>query len=95
MTMHGMIIGEDFIWPDAIFIFDVSTETSIARSRLKGRKLDGHETTAVLKRVRENYKFFAKTYPNCHVIDGERTPEEIAADVQNIILPILESKVKR
>jgi thymidylate kinase len=94
MTMHGMIIGEDFIWPDAIFIFDVSTETSIARSRLKGRELDGHETAEVLRRVRENYRLFAGTYPNCHIIDGERSPEEIAADVQQIILPILGLKIK-
>lgn len=92
MMMHGMIIGEDFIWPDAIFIFDVSTETSIARSRLKGRELDGHENETVLKRVRQNYRLFAETLPNCHIIDGEREPEQIASDVRNIIVSALLSK---
>ncbi len=92
VSMNQIIMGEDFIWPDAVLIFDVSVETAIKRLREKGRILDGHEKTDVLERVRQNYIFFAKTYANCHLIDGERPPEQILEEVKNIVLPIVSKK---
>jgi thymidylate kinase len=89
MAMHRGIIGEYFIWPDAFFIFDVSAETSMVRSKQKGRKLDGHENEATLRRVRQNYLLFAKKYPNCHVINAERPPEKIFEDVKRLITAVL------
>lgn len=89
MNMNKTILGEHFIWPDAVFIFDVSVETAIERSRRKGRILDGHENKTVLARVLKNYRYFAKNYGNCRLIDTERTPEEIFEDVKKIMMSIL------
>lgn len=94
MAMQKQILGEDFIWPDAIFIFDISVKTAIARLREKNRELDWHEREPVIKRVRANYLNFASIYPNCHVIGGEGSPEAVCADVKKIILPILD-KLKK
>lgn len=92
MAMNQLLLGENFIWPDAILIFDVSIKTAVKRSAMKGRKLDGHEGGATLTRVRKNYLYFAGLYPNCHVINAERPPEEVFEDVKKLITTILISK---
>lgn len=92
ILMNQIILGKDFIWPNAVLIFDVSTETAIERLKQKGRNLDGHEQIAVLERVRRNYIHFAKTYANCHLIDGERPPEQILEEVKGIIWPVVDKK---
>lgn len=95
MKMNQAIIGEDFIWPDAILIFNVSTKTAIQRLQKQGKILDGHENHEVLNATRDNYFLFAKTYPNCHLIDGEPEPEKVFEEVKNIVEPILESRRKK
>ena len=92
MTMNKQIIGEDFIWPDIIFIFDVFAETAIKRLKEKGRDLDEFEQRKFLERVRVNYLLFARIYPNCHIINAEGPPEKVFEEVKKIFLPILESK---
>jgi len=92
MAINERIIGEDFIWPDTILIFDVSPETCIERLKQKGRKLDEHEKLEVLKRVRDNYLDFATMYRNCHVINGESYLEIIFESVKKILDPILLKK---
>ena len=89
MAMNQAILGEHFIWPDAVFIFDVSVATAISRSQKKGRQLDGHENRIILERVLANYRYFSKHYPSCHLIDAERRPEEIFEDVTKIISSII------
>ncbi len=91
MLLNQAIIGEDFIWPDAIFIFDIAVKTAVERLKQKGRILDGHENEkTLLERVRHNYLAFGATYPNCHVIDGGGSPEEVF----NKILPIAIAAIK-
>lgn len=94
MAMNLAILGAYFIWPDAIFIFDASIETVLERLREKGGEPDSHEKSTVLTRVRENYLHFAELYPNCHVINAERPPEQVFEDVKKIITAVLESKTK-
>lgn len=94
MLMNQMILGEHFIWPDATFIFNVSVETTIERSKKKGRELDGHENREVLGRVINNYVYFSRNYPGCYLINAERPPEEVFEDVKKIITDVLESKNK-
>ncbi len=93
MLMSQTILGEDFIWPDATLIFDVSVETAIRRSREKNRDLDEHERAEVLTRVRLNYLYFSSAYPGCHVINGERSPEEVFEEVKFVIAPVLKLKI--
>lgn len=93
MLSNQIIIGEDFIWPDVILIFDVSVETAIKRLEQKDRTLDEHENKkALLEQVRANYLAFAKMYPNCHIIDGEKTPEEIFNEILPIITKVIKPK---
>jgi dTMP kinase len=88
MAMNQSILGEDFIWPDATFIFDVRVETAIRRLREKNSKLDEHEKAEVLERVRSNYRYFSDAYPECHLISGEGSPEDVFEKVKLIVTPI-------
>ncbi len=82
MRINEAILGEHFIWPDKIFIFDVEPKTAIERLKLKGRALDGYEQISKLELVKQNYLEFARMYPNCVVINADRDPEEIAEEVR-------------
>lgn len=92
MQMNQAIIGEHFIWPDKIIIFDVPIEVSIARLRQKGVKLDGHEKESVLRRVRRNFLAFAEKYPNCEVIPAEESIDEVFEKVKSSLLPLIKLK---
>ncbi len=92
MTMNCEIIGEDFIWPDLILIFDLAVDTAIKRLKEKNKELDEHEKHGVLNRVRTNYLYFAKIYPNCRIINADKPEEEVFEKVKQIVLPIVESK---
>ena len=95
VLMNQIIMGERFIWPDAVLVFDVSVETAIERLSKKGRTLDGHEKKAVLERVRRNYRFFADAYANCHLIDAEGPPEQIFEEVKGIVWPMSKQKISQ
>jgi len=92
MEMNRQIIGEDFIWPDAILIFDVSIPTAMERLKKRAKKLDGHEREVLLKAVATRYRTFAKTYPNCHLIDANGTSEEVFEEVKKVILLTINQK---
>lgn len=93
MRINEAIIGEDFIWPDVLLIFDLCPEIAIERLKKRGRNLDGHENLEVLKRVRINYLWFAKKYPNCYVIPARGTEEEVFELVKSKLLEVLGDKL--
>lgn len=78
-----------FIWPDANLIFDIPIETFTERAQKSGRSCDQFENEQKQRTVRDNYSTFAKAYPHCHIIDGNREPQVIFDDVWNILLKIL------
>jgi thymidylate kinase len=95
MRMNESIIGEDLIWPDAIFIFDVSIETALARLASKRVVPDMQETREGLEITIPMYRNFAEYFPraNCHIIDANSIDQEaIAAKVMEIMTPILKVK---
>lgn len=92
MQMNQAIIGEHFIWPDKIIIFDVPVEISIVRLRQKGVKLDGHEKESILRRVRLNFLAFAEKYPNCEVIPADEPIDTVFEKVKLSLLPLIKSK---
>jgi len=85
MNMNRSIIGLNFIWPNAVIILDTSPEACLERSLKKNRNLDGHEKIETITRVLNNYKVFAGIFPNCHIVNGNRSIEEIFADIKVII----------
>jgi len=88
MEMNEKIIGEDFIWPDLILIFDVTPETAIVRLQKKGAKLDEHEKFGIQKRVRNNYLRFSQMYKNCYIINGEFSEETVFKSVKSVLQEI-------
>lgn len=95
MYLNQSILGEEFIWPDVIFVFDVSPETAllnlIKKAEKQGKEIvfDEHEKIEKLNVVRSNYLLFARMYPNCHIIDSEGPPEEVFEKVKKIIEPFV------
>ncbi|MGL4310999.1 MAG: dTMP kinase [Paracoccaceae bacterium] len=80
-TLHSLMIGRE---PDLTFIIDM--DPAIGLSRAKGRK--GAEERfedmgeAMQVRMRAGFLSLAAEFPErCRVIDGERPPEVVAADV--------------
>lgn len=92
MTINREIIGEHFIWPDLILIFDLAVATAIGRLKKKNRGLDEYEKLEVLRRVRLNYLSLARMYPNCEVVDGEKPEEAVFERVKSLILPVCETR---
>lgn len=93
MTMNRQIIGEDFIWPDLILIFDLAVNTALKRLKEKNRDLDEHEKYEVLKRVKINYQFFARFY-HCRIVNAEEPEEQVFEKIKNLIMPVAGSKMK-
>ncbi|KKT28825.1 MAG: hypothetical protein UW14_C0002G0033 [Candidatus Yanofskybacteria bacterium GW2011_GWA2_44_10] len=99
LNVNNGILGVHFIWPDAIFVLDVSVEVAIDRLKRKGRTLDGHESEDKLKTARELYKLVANPpedessirndFPNCHLINAEREIDITLDDVLKIAVKIL------
>ena len=82
--LHMLMIGRE---PDLTFIIDMDPEMGLARAR--GRK--GHEERFedmgldLQRRMRAGFLALSKEFRGrCHVIDGARTPDEVAADVAAI-----------
>ena len=94
MVMNQMIIGEHFIWPDAIFIIDVTPEVAIKRLKENGRDMDGHENREVLDRTRGHYMTFFRAYPNCIVIpdSGLVSPDTKSMNIREHVEKLLKQK---
>lgn len=78
--------------PDCYLILDVDTE--LAHKRREGRKMGedrfDDRNEAYQKRVGNGYREFAdKVGPHAHIIDANRTPEEIDVDIWRILEPLI------
>jgi len=92
MGMHELIFdgaGVEFIWPDKIIIVDVPVEVALDRATRANRLKDKLETKEKLLKARAHYLEFARCYPNCEVIDGNRDPQEVFIDVKRSLFGIM------
>ena len=92
MGLHDRIFSAaqmSFFWPDMILIFDVPAEVAVERMKASGKQLDQFETVEMLKRVRDNYRAFAETYPNCVVVDGTAKEEDVFIQTRTHLLSLL------
>jgi dTMP kinase len=92
MRINEAILGEHFIWPDAVFIVDTPEDIAIERLNKKGRVLDDHEKSRFLRDVRAYYGAFAMKYPKCHMIDGSQSIDEIFDDIRHKAEIVLKTK---
>lgn len=92
MGLHDLVFAAALVplfWPDKVLIFDVPADVAVARQKKTSKPFDAFELEAVLSRARTNYLAFAEKYPNCVVIDGTRSEEDIFTEVKTILSPFL------
>ena len=96
MGINRHYLEEFFVWPDCTFIFDLPAEVAFYRGQERatktGQKLDEMEKMETLERVKNNFYLFVREYPGCHLIDADRSEEEIFDDVRKLMEETLNQK---
>jgi dTMP kinase len=77
------------ITPDLNLIYDVDINTALKRLEIKGIKRDKFEQRERLERTRSNYLAITREIPNCVIIDGTLSSEEIFKITKKYIVSIL------
>ncbi|MGC1428618.1 MAG: dTMP kinase [Albidovulum sp.] len=87
--LHTLMIGRE---PDLTFIIDMDPDMGLARAKGRG----GHEErfedfgVGMQQKMRTGFLALAAEFPGrCRVIDGNRAPSEVAADIANIAMKAL------
>lgn len=70
-------INKDFPWPDATFVLKVRPQVSLKRIAARGKSPELFEKEEKLGKVAAAYDALASRFPNCFVIDGEKSIEEV------------------
>ncbi len=92
LELNKTILGDDFINPDLVFIFDVSPEIALGRLAKKGIVLDVQETLPEIARTRERYFQLLKHWPdNAHIIDGAGSEQEVFVKIRDLMAPEVKS----
>lgn len=82
--LHALMIGRE---PDLTFIIDMDPAKGHARAKGRGTSEERFEDfgAALQVRMRAGFLDLAKAHPErCVVLDGDRAPEAVAADVARI-----------
>lgn len=82
-------VYRNFPLPDLTLILEISPEESIKRILKRGKPVQLYETQEKLKKVMENYHRIATQFPNVHLINAERSIEEIRKEVVELVSKIL------
>ncbi|MCU9847306.1 dTMP kinase [Defluviimonas sp. WL0024] len=82
--LHAMMIGRE---PDLTFVIDMDPELGLARAKGRNGAEERFEDFGadLQRRMRQGFLALAAEYPGrCHVIDGNRAPEAVAAEIAAI-----------
>ncbi len=80
-------INSKFRTPDLTFVIDVPPEVCLERIRkARFEHLELFEGKEKFEKVRENFLSLKNYFPNVHVINGNRPIEEVAEEIQQIVL---------
>jgi len=82
-----------FVGPDLILIYDVDVDMALERLNKKDRAMDKFEQRARLELTRANYLAIAKKVPNCVVIDGRPSVEEVFKETKKYVCELLGLKI--
>ena len=87
--LHALMIGTE---PDLTFIIDMDPAVALQRGLARGSGEDRFEDFGLdfQRTLRDGFHALAQDFPNrCHLIDGNRQPDEIAAEIAAIATPLL------
>lgn len=87
--LHAEVIGLE---PDLTFVIDTEPAAALARglARRSGEDRFEHMGEAFQRQLRDGFRALAAEFPHrCVLVDGNRSEEEVAADVLAIALPRL------
>jgi dTMP kinase len=79
-------MNKDFLLPDITFILKVRPQVCFQRIRKRGEEKTLFEEISKLKKVWSFYKSFPKKFQNVCLIEGEKPIEEVAKEIQRIVL---------
>jgi len=77
-------INKPFILPDLTFLIKVSPKVCLERIRKSRFHLELFEKEQSLLSVWQNYEEFAEKFENVHIINGEKTVEEVFEEIKSI-----------
>ena len=89
-AMNKIACGD--IYPDVTIILDIDSQIGLARARSRREGEDRFEAKgpAFHEKVRAGFLEIAANAPSrCVVIDANRTPDEIATDIWQVVRPYL------
>lgn len=73
--------------PDLLLIFDLPPEVGLARIRQhRQQDADDFEIPALLHQSRALFLDLARTLPNAHLINADRSPDDVAAEILALAL---------
>ncbi|MFH1575832.1 MAG: dTMP kinase [Candidatus Nealsonbacteria bacterium] len=80
-----MKINDEFLIPDLTFILKVRPETCVARIEKRGTAKTLFEEAEKLSRVWQTYAILPNHIENVYMIDGEKSIEEVFAEVKSLV----------
>ena len=80
-----MKINDDFLVPDITFILKVKSETCVSRIEKRGISKTLFEEIQKLSGVWKTYAILPDYIKNAYIIDGEKTIEEVFAQVESLV----------
>lgn len=84
-------INKNFLLPDLTFFLRVSPKICMERIRRARFGITLYEKEDILQEVWLQYEKLAQEYQNVHIVDGERSVDSIAKEIQEIVI----QKLKR
>ena len=80
-----MKINDEFLVPDLTFILKVKPETCVSRIEKRGISKTLFEETQKLSGVWKTYAILPDHIKNAYIIDGEKTIEEVFAQIESLV----------
>ncbi len=78
-------LNRNFIQPDITFLFKLKPEKCIKRIIGRGSEFELFEKTEKLEKIWENYEKISVDLKNIHIINAEKSIEEISEEIWRII----------
>ncbi len=78
-------LNTSFRKPNLTIIIDTHPRVCLERIKKSRHHIELFEDEQKFNQIRNNYLSLKNFFPNTHVIDGNRTPEEVMKDVKKIV----------